>query len=77
MSIPRCYLWSSEQEIEVCGLFGFYNAASQAYSIVVYISVGTSAGKSVKFVNFKTIFSPTKGVEVRIVICTAFSQAYL
>ena len=64
LNIPRCYSWSLEQEIQCCDLLGFCDASSQAFAAIVYVRMGTSAGKSVEFVVAKTRVSPAKGITI-------------
>ena len=78
LSMPRCYSWSSEQDIQGCDLFGFCDASSQAYAAIVYIRVEINAGKSVEFVVSKTRVGPTKGITIpRLELLSALLLAKL
>ena len=64
LTIPRCYSWSSEHDIQGCNLFGFCDESSRAYAAMVYIRVSTNAGRSVEFIVSKTRVAPATRITI-------------
>lgn len=58
ISIPRCFLESICQEVEVYALHGFCDVSKDAYAAVVYLVMKTTTSQVVKFVTSKTRVSP-------------------
>ena len=78
LTIPRCYSWSAEHDIQKCDLFGFCDASSRAYAAVVYIRVSTSTGRSMEFIVSKTRVAPATRITIpRLELLSALLLAKL
>ena len=64
ISIPRCYIGTTDSRIISTTLCVFCDASTRAYAAVVYLKVTTTSGTKVQFVVSKSRVAPTKELTI-------------